>query len=108
MFLKGVWHLLTCKVSCDPGNSPHTLTAGIRGHFQGTFTIVVSNGTYNPNANTSGVQFTSDFVAAVFGPSATYDIPTFNFNYNAGKFGEWKNASADRGGNHGDIYSLQP
>jgi hypothetical protein len=30
-------------------------------------------------------------------------VPTYLFHYSAGKHGEWKNASADRGGNHGDI-----
>lgn len=91
--------------SCGNGNG-NLVNGGIQGHFQGTFTVIVSNGTYNPNANTSGVQTTTDFVHAVFGAGATYDVPTFNFNYNAGRNGEWKNASADRGGNHGDIYSI--
>jgi len=74
-------------------------------YTDGSFDIVVSNGTYNPNATctvaTCGT--TAGFIATVFGPTATSTIPTFAFHYSAGKDGEWKNASADRGGNHGDI-----
>src|SRR2546426_8407707 len=40
---------------------------------------------------------------------ATCPVTTFFFHYNAGDQGlimnEWKNASSDRGGNHGDIRS---
>jgi hypothetical protein len=42
-------------------------------------------------------------VATVFGADATYTIPTFELNYNARRNGDWKNASADRGGNQGDV-----
>ncbi len=92
--------------SCGNGTT-HTLAAGITGSLHGSFDIVVSNGTYNRNAvcTASTCGTTAGFIATVFGPNATYDVPTFEFHYSAGKYGEWKNASADRGGNHGDIYT---
>ncbi|MCC6381833.1 MAG: hypothetical protein IT304_04950 [Dehalococcoidia bacterium] len=84
----------------NPGG---TVAAGVSGKMHGTFTIVVSGGTYNPSGNCPAVCTTAAFVQAVFGAAATYDVPTFEFHYSAGNNGEWKNASADRGGNHGDI-----
>ena len=45
---------------------------------------------------------TAGFIAAVYG-TATYEIPTYLFHYNANNNGDWKNASADRGGDRGDI-----
>ena len=80
-----------------------TVGAGVTGKMQGSFTIVVTNGTYNPAATCPAICTTTGFVASVFGSTATYDVPTFIFHYSAGNNGEWKNASADRGGNHGDI-----
>ena len=81
------------------------VAAGVTGKFQGSFTIVVSNGTFNPNAtcNSTACGTTAGFVATIFGAGATFDVPTFFFHYSAGRNGEWKNASDDRGGNHGDI-----
>jgi hypothetical protein len=86
----------------NPGG---TVSAGITGSMHGEFTIVVSNGTYNPNAvcTAANCSTTAGFVATVYGAGATYDVPTYEFHYSAGKHGEWKNASADRGGDHGDI-----
>ena len=85
----------------NPGG---TVAAGVTGKMQGSFNIIVSNGTYNPNAVcTTLCGTTAGFIATVFGPTATYDIPTYLFHYNARNNGEWKNASDDRGGNHGDI-----
>lgn len=88
---------------CDT-NPGGTVGDGIIGKMQGSFTIIVTGGTYNPSATCeSGCGTTAGFVSTVFGGAATYDVPSFIFNYNAGKFGQWKNASADYGGNHGDI-----
>ena len=88
----------------NPGG---TLLAGVTGTMQGSFTIVVSGGTYNPNATCPAVCTTAGFVTAVFGPTATYNVPTYRFEYTAGGQGlashTWKNASADRGGDQGDI-----
>ena len=87
---------------CDT-NPGGTVGAGVTGKMQGSFTIVVTGGTYNPAATCLAICTTTGFVASVFGSTATYDVPTFIFHYSAGNNGEWKNASADRGGNNGDI-----
>lgn len=91
----------------NPGG---TVTAGIRGGFQGSFSIVVTGGTYNPDADCStgpGCGTTADFVHTVFGAEASFSVTTFLFNYNSSDQGltrrTWKNASLDRGGNKGDI-----
>lgn len=88
---------------CERGNpNPPTIPAGIRGKMQGQFWIRVRNGTFNPNANPVNVN-TAQFVSAVFGSGATYEVYSFSLNYNAKNRGEWRNASRDKGGNHGDI-----
>jgi hypothetical protein len=91
--------------SCQPGASAATLAAGVTGTMHGDFIIVVTGGSYNANAvcSSSNCGTTASFVATVFGASATYDIPTFAFHYNAASCGDWRNASDDRGGNSGDI-----
>ena len=52
---------------------------------------------------------TTGFIESHF-TGASYTIGTFFFHYSAGDQGlvehEWKNASADRGGNNGDIRSM--
>lgn len=103
-FKKGTF---VTNAGASPGacetNPGGTVAAGVTGKMHGSFTIVVSGGTFNPAATCPTACTTAGFVAAVFGPTATYDVPTFSFHYSAGNNGEWKNASADRGGNHGDI-----
>lgn len=86
----------------DPGG---TVDAGVQGKLQGSFDIVVSNGAYNPDAvcTLSACGATAGFIATVFGASATYNVTTFNLHYNAKNDGQWKNASANRGGDEGDI-----
>jgi hypothetical protein len=91
-----------CETS-PPGPSTPLITSSFTGSMHGSFDVVVTGGTYNPNATCAAPCYTASFVAAVYGPSATYDVPTYEFHYAAGRHGEWKNASADRGGNHGDI-----
>ena len=90
--------------SCDtsPGGF---VAAGVTGRMEGSFTIVVTGGTYDPAAvcDEASCGTTAGFVATVFGPDARYDVPTFLLHYNARTNGDWKNASADRGGNRGDI-----
>src|SRR6266849_7387516 len=71
----------------------------VTGSFNGNFMIVVSKGTFNPNATCeSGCETTAGFVASVYG-STTYDIPSFGFTYHATGPDliqrEWHNASAD-------------
>jgi hypothetical protein len=47
------------------------------------------------------------FVATVYGAGATFNVTSFGFTYHANGPGliqrEWMNASADQGGNGGDI-----
>jgi len=84
----------------NPGG---TVSAGITGKMEGSFLVVVSGGTYNPNATCAGPCYTATFVSSFFGPTATYAVPTYLIHYNAKNNGDWKNASADRGGDRGDI-----
>jgi hypothetical protein len=85
----------------NPGG---TVAAGLTGKMDGSFTVIVSNGTFNPSAScATGCDTTAGFVATVYGSTATYSTPTYLFHYNANNNGDWKNASADRGGDHGDI-----
>jgi len=89
---------------CEGGaTNPPLIPAGVPGKMQGQFWIVVRGGTFNPSANPPATATTAQFIAQVFGSTATYTIPSFSLNYNAGDRGDWKNASADKGGNKGDI-----
>ena len=88
---------------CDT-NPGGTVAAGVTGKMHGSFEIVVTGGIFDPDETcATGCNTTTGFIAKVFGPDATYGVPTFSFHYSAGNNGEWKNASPDRGGNHGDI-----
>jgi hypothetical protein len=84
----------------DPGG---TLSGTVTGKMQGSFSLVVSGGTYNGAATCSALCKTAEFVADFFGEGATYEVTSFDLHYNAKKHGVWKNASADKGGNSGDI-----
>ena len=84
----------------DPGGM---LSGTVTGKMQGTFTLVVTGGTYNPGATCSTLCYTKEFVAAFFGAEASYEVTSFDLHYNAKHHGTWKNASADKGGNSGDI-----
>jgi hypothetical protein len=105
--------------SCDmtDGSPPGTVNSGITGSMHGYFIIT------NVGAQTSTSPFcnavamtnvgctTTTFVNTHFVPCypVTCTVTTFFFHYSAGDQAlvehEWKNASADRGGNHGDIRS---
>ncbi len=88
--------------SCDT-NPGGTVGAGVTGSMHGSFTIIVTGGTFTPVGECGAEPCTTvSFIATHF-PGATYAVPTFQFHYSAGPNGQWKNASADRGGNHGDI-----
>lgn len=97
-----------CNTATDTGGM---IRAGVTGSFHGDFLIVITGGTFNPDAicNQTTCDTTKKFVATVYGAAATYDTPVFKFTYHAR--GEdllqrmWHNASADRGGNFGDIRS---
>ncbi len=94
--------------ACQSGtNNGSTVADGIIGKFHGSFDIVVTGGAFNSNAtcSPSTCNTTAGFIATVYGPSATYvtGATFFEFHYSTGHNGEWKNASDNRGGNHGDI-----
>jgi len=97
----------TTVVGASPGgcetNPGGQITSVFSGKMEGSFSVTVTGGTYNPNATCAAPCYTAVFVAAVYGPTATYSVSTYLLHYSAGNNGEWKNASADRGGDHGDI-----
>ena len=97
----------TTTVGLSPGscetNPGGTITSVFTGTMQGSFSIVVTGGTYDANATCPAPCTTAAFVQAVYGAAATYTVPTFLFHYSAPTHGAWKNASDDRGGNQGDI-----
>jgi hypothetical protein len=112
-FLAG--HFVTL-LSASPGacetSSPHGLliAADKKGNFGGYETGTVTGGSYNPNgcdAPADCSSTTTAFIHAVFGPTAVYNVTTFYFDYRAHDQGliyrHWVNASADLGGNRGDI-----
>jgi hypothetical protein len=88
------------------------------GSFGGFLTGTVSGGTFNAHGCDvpAPCTTTSGFIAAVFGPTALYTCTTgvgacsFYFDYRAHDQGlayrHWVNASADLGGNRGDIASV--
>ena len=104
--------------ACDvtDGTPPGTIRAGVSGDMHGYLVWTVT-GTQTsqdpscvagmPNAPCTGADFVATHFAGVSG-----DVTTFFFHYSAGDQGlvehEWKNASSDRGGNHGDIADVQP
>jgi hypothetical protein len=85
--------------SCELGNNA-TVGAGIKGKFSGTFTIIVSGGTYNADAKPGHETTATSFVSEVFGTTATFVIPTFSLEYSTANNGSWTNSSS---GNSGDI-----
>jgi len=95
--------------ACDGGTTGGTIAAGVTGNFNGNFVIVVTSGNYNPSATCDGssCDTTADFISTVYGELATYEVTSFGFTYHANGPGlssrEWRNASADQGGNGGDI-----
>ncbi len=94
--------------ACETGtNNGNMVSAGVTGKFQGSFDIVVTGGIFNPNAQCTPTtcNTTAGFIQTVYGTSATYvtGATYFVFHYSTGHNGEWKNASANRGGNLGDI-----
>jgi hypothetical protein len=87
---------------CDT-NPGGTLSGTVTGKMHGSFSLVVSGGTYNSGASCALPCYTSEFVAAFFGAGATYTVPSYDLHYSAKHHGVWKNASPDKGGNSGDI-----
>ena len=98
--------------ACDAtGTKGSTIADGVTGSFNGNFVVVITGGVFNPDAtcDPTSCGTTAAFVATVYGAAATYDVPSFGFTYHANGPGliqrEWRNASADQGGNGGDIRS---
>lgn len=98
--------------ACDAsGTVVSTVADGVTGSFDGNFMIVVTGGTFNPSAtcDPTSCGTTAGFVATVYGAAASYLVPSFGFTYHANGPDliqrEWRNASADQGGNGGDIRS---
>lgn len=102
---------------CDT-NPGGMVAPGITGTLHGYFVIPLAGETQvstdpscvagSPNADCT----TAGFINSHFAPACypdTCPVTTFLFHYAAGGQGlvmnEWKNASADRGGNQGDIAS---
>jgi hypothetical protein len=107
--------------SCDTndGSPPGTVSAGVKGGMHGYFIIplpaLTTQTSYDSSCiagNPTAPCTTGGFIDSHFTPcyDATCSATTFFFHYVAVDQGlvenEWKNASADRGGNHGDIRSL--
>jgi hypothetical protein len=108
--------------SCDiaDGSPAGTVAAGINGSMHGYFIIPLPPLTMQTSTDPSCVAgdpsascTTAGFIDSHFTPlcyPATCGVTTFFFHYSAGAQllveHEWKNASSDRGGNHGDIRSV--
>lgn len=98
--------------ACDAsGTAGSTIGDGVTGSFNGNFLVIVSGGVFDPSAtcDQASCGTTVDFVTTVYGAAATYNVPSFGFTYHANGPDliqrEWHNASADQGGNGGDIRS---
>jgi hypothetical protein len=107
--------------ACQPTPPPAgTVAGGVTGGMHGYFVIPIpagvtqtSNSPFcNAVAMTNAGCTTTTFMNTHFTPAcypAVCSVTTFFFHYSAGDQGliqhEWKNASADRGGNRGDIRS---
>ena len=95
-------------------SSPHgtAILAGVKGEFEGFLDGTVTSSTYNPaGCDVPGAcGTTTGFILAVFGqPRSAFNDSTFLFDYHAQGEGliykQWVNASANLGGNRGDIAS---
>lgn len=96
--------------ACGAGTHGATIAEGVSGTMGGSFTIMVSDGTFDPNGSCvldgDAQCTTAGWVAGFFGPTATYAIPQYSFKYTAKKqglmagFKSWTNADT---GDIGDI-----
>jgi hypothetical protein len=94
--------------SCQAGDN-NQISAGVKGHFHGSYILIVSGGTYD-NGNAAawdGTGGTAGYIAAAFGDSATYSTEDFYFYYTTSNTlacaNTWTNAST---GNGGDIATI--
>lgn len=107
-----------CQTSSTPAG---TVNPGVTGSLHGYFVIPMMAGTTQTstspycnattmsNANCDTTTFINTHFSCVY-TTPGCEVTTFFFHYSAGDQGliehEWKNASADRGGNSGDIRSM--
>jgi hypothetical protein len=106
--------------ACDSsdGYGPGAVTAGLPGTMHGYLIVSVTCPTLGPCENPAAscdpanCDTTSEFLAEFF-PGAVTTTDTFFFHYagfdSANQsliVNEWKNASCNRGGNHGDIATV--
>jgi hypothetical protein len=104
----GAGHFVTIEGlspgSCD-SNPGGQIKDGASGTFSGTLDIIVT-GTFNKNGSCTDPCTTDGWVHGFFGATATYETPTWSFQYKAQRQGltwhQWTNAST---GNLGDIAS---
>ena len=98
---------------CDT-NPGGTVSAGVTGSLEGYFVIPMAGEnqiSFDTSCAPGGADCTTaGFINSHFSPACYPDlcpVTTFLFHYSAGgqglTFHEWKNASADRGGNSGDV-----
>jgi hypothetical protein len=96
-----------CVILAGPRGNGNTVGAGVTGKFSGSFDVAVSRGTFNPRAKCTPAtcNTTAGFIRTVYGSNATFSTGAtfFEFDYHTRKNGAWHNASANRGGNRGDI-----
>jgi len=104
---------------CEPGGTPGTVDEGVTGSMHGYFIIPLPVGTMqtSPSSYCNAIAMsnsnctTTTFINTHFTPCYPGGCPvtTFFFHYSAGDQSllehEWRNASDDRNGNHGDIRS---
>jgi hypothetical protein len=92
--------------SCET-NLGGTVLAGVKGWMGGFEFITVTGGTLDRNATCPTACTTASFIAAAFGPTATTTVGSYFFAYLSLARGlcahVWRNASADFGGDAGDI-----
>jgi hypothetical protein len=107
--------------ACESGPASGIVNPGVTGKMHGYFVVPLPPGeiqtSHDPSCVTGSPStpctttgfIDSHFTPCYFGGEGTCPVTTFFFHYAAGGQGliinEWKNASADRGGNHGDIRS---
>jgi hypothetical protein len=99
--------------ACDSsdGTGPGVVNGGVSGTFHGYDMIAITSATYTPGSASCPYpcDSTNIFLVSVFGAGAgTRDDYAFFFHYLSNDplvYHEWKNASCNRSGNHGDIQS---
>lgn len=94
--------------ACNGPDNGNMVQAGVTGTFSGVFDVKVEKATQlTPEACTpTTCNTTKDFVHTVYGLGATYSSGATYFVFNYHKtcsVQTWRNASANRGGNDGDI-----